>query len=1187
MTDINGSNHSDLIIGSRKDDEIEGNDGNDLILSGSGDDVVNGGAGDDLILSGNGDDTVDGGSGNDLISGGNGDDTLSGGDDSDALFGGRGDDTLHGDDGDDALFGEQGDDILIGGRGSDLIDGNGGYDVAVFAGERSEYRIEQIGSACFRVTHLASGDQDLVVDVEQFRFDDGDIDPTDPPPENLAPVAVDDAAVTDENTAVTVDVLANDTDPDGDALTVSSASAANGTVVINADGSLTYTPDADFTGEDSILYTITDGNGGSSEASVAVTVNDTNALPVAVDDSASVQEEAGLSQIGNALLNDLAGDGTMIISMVNGDALNVGASVAGSNGGLFVMAADGSVSFDPDGQFAALNAGETATTSVTYTISDEDGDLSTATYTVTVEGQNPSTAPDAAIDSAVVSEDESSVVFENVLANDTDADGDSLSVSEVAGSSANVGQQIAGSQGGYWVLQSDGRAEFFTNGEFDFLAVGEETTETLQYKISDGRGGEDFSSVTVTITGANDAPVATDDLYEVREGEFFVALNIFTDNRLVQNDIDSDLNDTLRITEVNGQVMTGNSMTVTGSNGGEFLVYADGRARLSAETGFENLDQDEVLLTQISYTVSDSNGASSTATVTMQVNGENVAVIAYDDAVSTDDLTAVDLNVLANDQNGDAPAVVTEVNGSAAQVGAVIAGSSGGLFVIDADGNADFDPNGEFDYLQEGESATTSVTYTINDNDGQTSTATLTVTVDDAGNQVPVAVADSVSATEGANQLSLLNALVNDIRGDGASTVVAVAGGAGNVGAPAAGSNGGEFTIAADGSVIFDANGDFTYLQGGETAITTVTYTIADEDGDTSTAVYQVTVNGVANQAPRAVNDSGTINEDAPSLILSNVLLNDTDADQDELFVSAVARSATKVGEVVAGTNGGYWILEADGTAEFFTDGDFDYLGAGQQVTEQLQYTVSDGAGGSAFGNVSVVVTGANDAPVAVDDFYQVNEGSFRFALNILTDSRPVGNDTDADANAIIRVSAVNDVPMSGTSITVAGSEGGAFQIYADGRARFSAETGFDYLKAGETVITTAEYTITDGSGAFSTALIELEVTGVNDAVVAAADEAATDEATAVSIRVLENDTDLDGYALSILSFDDSSLTGSVVANADGSFTYDPAGQFDALAAGETATDTFTYTVSDGNGGTSMATVEVLINGTDNDFLAG
>ncbi|HMN94197.1 MAG TPA: tandem-95 repeat protein, partial [Hydrogenophaga sp.] len=110
-------------------------------------------------------------------------------------------------------------------------------------------------------------------------------------PVNDAPVAVDDVAETDEDTPVTIAVLANDTDVDGDALTVTSAVAANGTVVINADGTITYTPNADFNGTDTISYEISDGQGGTATATVTVTVNPVNDAPVAVDDVAETDED--------------------------------------------------------------------------------------------------------------------------------------------------------------------------------------------------------------------------------------------------------------------------------------------------------------------------------------------------------------------------------------------------------------------------------------------------------------------------------------------------------------------------------------------------------------------------------------------------------------------------------------------------------------------------------------------------------------------------------------------------------------------------------------------------------------------------------------------------------------------------------------------------------------------------------
>uniref|UniRef100_UPI00165F13C9 Ig-like domain-containing protein n=1 Tax=Sulfurimonas indica TaxID=2508707 RepID=UPI00165F13C9 len=91
-------------------------------------------------------------------------------------------------------------------------------------------------------------------------------------PNNNNPVAADDTATTDEDTAVTISVLGNDTDVDGDSLIVTSATAANGTVTINNDGTITYTPNQDFNGSDTIIYSISDGNGGTDTATVNITV---------------------------------------------------------------------------------------------------------------------------------------------------------------------------------------------------------------------------------------------------------------------------------------------------------------------------------------------------------------------------------------------------------------------------------------------------------------------------------------------------------------------------------------------------------------------------------------------------------------------------------------------------------------------------------------------------------------------------------------------------------------------------------------------------------------------------------------------------------------------------------------------------------------------------------------------------
>ena len=109
---------------------------------------------------------------------------------------------------------------------------------------------------------------------------------------NDAPVAENDTASTTEDAAVNVDVLDNDSDVDDDPLNVSAVSnGANGTVA-NNNGYVTYQPIAGFTGSDSFGYTVADGNGGTAQATVNITVNPVNDAPVANDDPSSVNEGA-------------------------------------------------------------------------------------------------------------------------------------------------------------------------------------------------------------------------------------------------------------------------------------------------------------------------------------------------------------------------------------------------------------------------------------------------------------------------------------------------------------------------------------------------------------------------------------------------------------------------------------------------------------------------------------------------------------------------------------------------------------------------------------------------------------------------------------------------------------------------------------------------------------------------------
>ena len=156
---------------------------------------------------------------------------------------------------------------------------------------------------------------------------------------NQAPAAADDTATTDEDAAATIAVLGNDSDADGDALTLATVSSpAHGTATANADGTISYTPAANYSGADSFSYTISDGQGGSATAAVSVTVTGVNDAPVAADDAAATNEDTPV--VIAVLANDSDGDSASLTPVV------------------FSGPANGSVTVEADGTHHVCAGGE-------------------------------------------------------------------------------------------------------------------------------------------------------------------------------------------------------------------------------------------------------------------------------------------------------------------------------------------------------------------------------------------------------------------------------------------------------------------------------------------------------------------------------------------------------------------------------------------------------------------------------------------------------------------------------------------------------------------------------------------------------------------------------------------------------------------------------------------------------------
>jgi len=317
---------------------------------------------------------------------------------------------------------------------------------------------------------------------------------------NHDPEAHDDIATLDEDGSIILQVLDNDRDVDGDPLSLTAAHSDEGEVVINDDGTVTFAPDADFSGDAAVSYTIEDGRGGSADAVVALTVKPVNDAPVAQDDTATTPQ--GEAVVIDLLENDTDVDNlreTLVLSDLNSE-----------NGGVLDNG-DGTVTFTPD-------AGFTGDAVITYAVTDPAGATDTAKAVVTVTDAN--SAPLADADSIETEED--TAVTIDVLANDSDPDGDPLILTD------------AGSDAGSVILQ-DGQVVFTPAA--DFHGEG-----TVNYSISDGKGGTAASTVNVVVLPVNDAPSAQDDMAETAYETPILG------HPVLINDGDPDAGDTLLIT---------------------------------------------------------------------------------------------------------------------------------------------------------------------------------------------------------------------------------------------------------------------------------------------------------------------------------------------------------------------------------------------------------------------------------------------------------------------------------------------------------------------------------------------------------------------------------------------------------------------------------------------------------------
>ena len=274
-------------------------------------------------------------------------------------------------------------------------------------------------------------------------------------PINDRPIAGSDAIAVDEDTSTRVNVLANDSDVDGDALAVSLASGpAVGAAVVNDDSTITYTPDPNWHGEVVLSYTVTDG-AEVDTAPLVVTVRPVNDRPVAVSDSASVTEDGWLP------LDPLEND-----SDIDGDQLAI---TAWTNPGHGRLALDGGVlAYTPDTDYFGSDV-------FSYTVSDGNGGFVAASVAVDVGAVDDVPA----VRDDITSTPGGQAITIRVLRNDVDLDGDLLQI-------------LTFTQGDHGVVADNGDGTLTYTPGAGFVGV-----DSFLYVVTDGTTPQ---SAQVTVT---------------------------------------------------------------------------------------------------------------------------------------------------------------------------------------------------------------------------------------------------------------------------------------------------------------------------------------------------------------------------------------------------------------------------------------------------------------------------------------------------------------------------------------------------------------------------------------------------------------------------------------------------------------------------------------------------------------
>ena len=945
----------------------------------------------------------------------------------------------------------------------------------------------------------------------------------------FAPEANADQFQINEDQTLQGNVLTNDTNQYSGVLRVNADALIlpqHGTLNINENGDFTYIPIANFNGEDAFSYQVANELGMTDTAVVEITILAVNDAPIALDNTYNITNNGALVVLSPGLLiND---------SDIDLDNLTVDTTpVSEPTRGQLTLFDNGGFEYQGEQNMQGED-------SFQYRVVDAQG--AQAIATVTIVSSNTNAAPVTKNDSYSLSEDETLVVTaaNGVLSNDTDPNNDSFSV-----------------DGTFMVAPTHGQLLLATDGSFSYVPDANfNGVDQFQYQAIDALGATSTATVTLIINSEPDNPVAQNDAYQFSKNKLF---EVTTQNGLLVNDFNIEAGD-----------LSVNTTAINTTQNGELTLKVDGSFTYQPDLGFIGVDS-------FTYSISNEQGLTATAQVTLSESGVNTFPEANDDQYTLDeDSSASLLDVLANDTDADGDTITISNIQNIVGEATIVAGK------------IQFTPPANF-------SGEIVLTYTITDgysvgNEGiNDRTASVTITVTPV-NDTPIANADSITMNEDAPAV-LVNVLANDSDIDG--DIIEITAATADIGSASVVDNKIQYTPVAN------TNG---------TAI--ISYTISDGSGGTATTNLTITILPI-NDTPIANADSAIIDEDAAPILI-NVLANDSDVDGDSLTISAVSADTGSVSVI---SN------QIQYTPETNSNG-----------LATVTYTVSDSSGGTSTTTLTITITPVNDAPVANADLASMAEDAAPILINVLANDSDVDGDSltisaasadigtvsvvgnqiqyvpAADSNGLatvtytvsdnnggtntatvtITITAVNDAPVANNDTATMAED--AAPILINVLANDSDEDGdsltisaasanigsvsvvgnqIQYTPAADSNgLATVTYTVSDNNGGTNTATVAITITAVNDAPVANNDTATMAEnAAPILINVLANDSDVDGDSLAITSASADIGSVSVVGN---QIQYTPAPNESGLA-------TITYTVSDNNGGTNTATLTITI----------